>query len=312
MSLNLCTWAWSVQGISYQAKFALLALADCCNHDRQANCCWPSIPWLCERTLMPKRSLLRAFEELETAHLISRTNGGGRYTTIYRLVGPTGTEGEAGAVPVEPMVPIADPSESPVGPAAETVQGLSDPPAVPDRHRSRATQARQQCLPGTVAVPTRHGSSAPQALHQCHPGTAAVPDGHGTGAPQAPQQCLPGTRNQEENQEGNQEAEGGRERGAGPTLSAPQSLAWEPVATALRPELDAPAVFAKFSAYYGDQQRTAADWEKLWRLWLLRERETHPGRRTPGPQSASRELGGFVKPAYRQDLMADYEVSDGD
>ena len=85
MSYPLMALAWEVVGIGYQAKLALLALADCCNQERDTNSCWPSLPWLAERTGLPRRSLIRALDELEARGLMARSRGKGHSSTQYRL-----------------------------------------------------------------------------------------------------------------------------------------------------------------------------------------------------------------------------------
>lgn len=146
MSYPLMALAWEAVGIGYQAKLALLALADCCNQERDTNRCWPSLPWLTTRTGLPRRSLIRALDELEARGLMERSRGKGHSSTQYRLVlAPGAAVNRAEAPPPPPR-------------AAPLTPDLAVPlaPAATDCGAPLAPQT------GTV-VPPRHLSSAPQA-----------------------------------------------------------------------------------------------------------------------------------------------------
>jgi hypothetical protein len=108
----------------------------------------------------------------------------------------------------------------------------------------------------------------------------------------------------------NQKGTGGAEREGAPdrdrALSDPPALDWQGIARAERPDLvDHAAVWRKFEAFHVNAD--PADHERLWRLWLLREREPHPEcrRRIDGADRVQAP-GTFL--ASTTALSAAYEV----
>jgi Helix-turn-helix domain len=69
MSHKATTWAWSQKSVSSSAKLVLLALAD--RHNADNGDCFPSRSRLETDCCMPRTSLKRALDELETAGLIT-------------------------------------------------------------------------------------------------------------------------------------------------------------------------------------------------------------------------------------------------
>ncbi len=272
MSYPLMALAWEVVGIGYQAKLALLALADCCNQERDTNSCWPSLPWLTERTGLPRRSLIRALDELEARGLMERSRGKGHSSTQYRLVlAPGAAANRAEAPPPPPRAaPLAPDLAVPLAPVAADCSATQAPQAptcsatlAPQDGNCSATQAPQT---GTV-VPPRHLSSATLA-----PRTRKEPgkkrEQRERAPPPAPGRAL--------------------------ALSDPLALDWRTIAGTSRPDLrDPEQVWAKFRAFYAAERLPSADWARRWTLWLLRERENHAGCRIIGTVGV-RAPGSFL------------------
>lgn len=272
MSYPLMALAWEVVGIGYQAKLALLALADCCNQERDTNSCWPSLPWLAERTGLPRRSLIRALDELEARGLMARSRGKGHSSTQYRLdlapcAAPNREEAprpppRAATAVRDAAIPLAPPAADCGAPPAPQGRNCSATLA-PQAADCGATQAPQT---GTV-VPPRHLSSAPQA-----PRTRKEPGKKREQRERAPPSAP----------------------GRGRSLSDPLAFDWRPIAGASRPDLrDPEQVWAKFRAFYAAERLPSADWARRWTLWLLRERENHAGCRIIGTVGV-RAPGSFL------------------
>lgn len=272
MSYPLMALAWEVVGIGYQAKLALLALADCCNQERDTNRCWPSLPWLTERTGLPRRSLIRALDELEARGLMERSRGKGHSSTQYRLIlAPGAAANRAEAPPPPPQAaPLAPDLAVPLAPGAVD---CSAPQAPQDRNCS-APQAPQAAECGATQAPQTE---------------TEVPPWHLSSATLAPRtRKEPGKKREQ------------RERASPPapvrglSLSDPLAFDWRPIAGVSRPDLrDPEQVWAKFRAFYAAERLPSTEWARRWTLWLLRERENHADCRKIGTVGA-RAPGSFL------------------
>ncbi len=263
MSYPLMALAWEATGIGYQAKLALLALADCCNQERDTQGCWPSLPWLAERTGLPRRSLIRALAELEAQGLLERTTSKGR-STHYRLVLALATEPDREASPRKPQ-----------GSARSLEETRASLALVPTE-----TSA-------TLALPTE-GSSATLALPKGQSSATLAPSS-ATLAPRTSKEPEEKTRGKRES------ARAAQPRSQrSPALSDPLALDWRTLAGIHRPDLSDPEqVWAKFRAFYGIEGLSSPDWARRWGLWLARERENYPGCRIFGAMGA-RTPGSFL------------------
>jgi hypothetical protein len=262
----------------------LLALADCCNQDRAEPTCWPSVAWLCQQTLLQRRTLLRAMDELEAANLIVRTSGNGRRTTRYHLQ-IDAEEAKPNAIPSVLKIALAVPNTTTGGVSRDT----SEVSPVTPLAVGGVSHDTSEVSPPT---PLR---CRPSHLRGVTPDTSEVSG------------VTPGTRREPEV---NQKGTGGAEREGTPdrdrSLSDPPALDWQGIARAERPDLvDHAAVWRKFEAFHVNAD--PADHERLWRLWLLREREPHPEcrRRIDGADRVQAP-GTFL--ASTTALSAAYEV----
>lgn len=299
MSLPLTRWAWSVQ-TSPSEKLVLLALSDCCNGQRKSHTCWPSIAKLHAMTGLSKRSVQRSLALLERRALIARSLGTGRQTTVYRLACTDSPNGR---------LDLEDP----------TLADIADAPGV--------------LSDGGCEGSPKHGRGDTVTSEGRRPDTAEVPEWHPGGDTVAPQGCRPGaqgchggtqTRN-EPGREPGEEREGENPAGesdigaapiAAKTLSQGPPVPWFEIAEEVRPDLagDLDGVLAKFSAYNNGASHLPAEWERQWRLWLLREHGGRvAGRARSGQAPANRRPpGSFLQracdPLDPLDLCADYEV----
>ena len=127
------------------------------------------------------------------------------------------------------------------------------------------------------------------------------------------------------NQERTRKGTGETERDSDPearahahaTPNEPQSLSQGPpvpfleIAAALRPDLPDPgAVKRKFEVHHTGHAFTPAEWDRQWRLWLLRERQTRADCSAHAEQVGDRAPGAFLanRCARPRDLSAEYEV----
>lgn len=93
-------------------------------------------------------------------------------------------------------------------------------------------------------------------------------------------------------------------------LSLTPGLDWEEIARKLRPDLRDPAgVWSKFTIYHEGHSHAPAEWDKLWKLWLSRERENH--KELCPIARRDRPLGAFLTDSKPDDLTAAFEVTHG-
>ena len=125
---------------------------------------------------------------------------------------------------------------------------------------------------------------------------------------------TPGTRNRTGKRTGNErgpcERPGTKSRTRPETIQpgalslAPDLFDWQGIGQELRPEIDSPGVWGKFCVYHHGETKTAADWERDWRLWVMRERAPPAQTRRERP---ARAVGDFLTDR-EPSLTADYEV----
>ena len=84
MSVKVMQWAWEQDVGNSTRKVILLALADRSNDDGE---CWPGISSLSEKCSIPRRTLIRAINELQDKGYLSvihrAGNGSGRKTNAW-------------------------------------------------------------------------------------------------------------------------------------------------------------------------------------------------------------------------------------
>lgn len=90
------------------------------------------------------------------------------------------------------------------------------------------------------------------------------------------------------------------------TLSCPLSDIARNTITELRPDLDPETTWGVFAAYYDGQQHADGEWQRLWKLWILREWKNNKKRSMIA--KSDRPLGDFLGAAAETDLNAEYEV----
>lgn len=273
MSYPLMARAWEIVGIDSKAKLALLALADCCNQERDTQGCWPSLPWLAERTGLPRRSLIRALAE-QAQGLLERTTSKGR-STHYRLVLAPATEPDREASPRKPQG------------SARSLEETSATLALVPTETSATLALLTPETRATLALPTE-GSSATLALPKGQSSATLAPSS-ATLAPRTSKEPEEKTRGKRESARATQPRSQ-----RSPALSDPLALDWRTLAGIHRPDLSDPEqVWAKFRAFYGIEGLSSPDWARRWGLWLARERENYPGCRIFGAMGA-RTPGSFL------------------
>jgi hypothetical protein len=80
LSTLIMAACWPLQ-VSPTAKSVLMSLADNANDN---GVCWPSIPTICRRTCLCRRSVIRALQTLEDGGIIVKDGAIGRHNT-YRI-----------------------------------------------------------------------------------------------------------------------------------------------------------------------------------------------------------------------------------
>jgi len=90
------------------------------------------------------------------------------------------------------------------------------------------------------------------------------------------------------------------------TLSCPLPDIARNTITELRPDLDPETTWATFAAYYDGQQHADGEWQRLWKLWILREWKNKKKRSMIA--KSDRTLGDFIGARAETDLTTEFEV----
>ncbi len=141
MSLHALDWAFKLP-IPPTQKLVLLAMAD---HADAEGVCWPSVPNLCAKTSLARRTVFAMQAWLEAHGLIQKVEqGGGRgYSTRWRLA--------VGAEPIHP--------------AAMDGVGISSRPA---RRKGAADAPIRGKGAARAPFPENGASHAPETVHHMH------------------------------------------------------------------------------------------------------------------------------------------------
>ena len=282
-------WAWTLD-LPPTTKMVLLALA---RHIKSAK----ADRWTCDQRQLDiaaacglkERQMRTHLHALQAAGLISITTrpgqGEGRKTNIYNLL-----------------------------PADTT----------PDLDTARTTKkARATGNPLPVAHPQATGNPlpvAPQATGNFRGGNRQFPVGNrqfleatGNGLPVAPSNER--ARGREEKTLLGEKTGGQRVFSSEPharaletakTLSCPLPDIARNTITTLRPDLDPETTWATFAAYYDGQQHADGEWQRLWKLWILREWKNKKKRSMIA--KSDRTLGDFIGARAETDLTTEFEV----
>ena len=85
MSVEAITWALGLPIERSSAKFVLVAMANCANHDMT---CWPSVQYLSDATSQNRKTVVENIRRLKEAGLVTDTGerkGGTRQIPVYLL-----------------------------------------------------------------------------------------------------------------------------------------------------------------------------------------------------------------------------------
>ncbi len=297
MSLEASKWTWTRRGLSPRARLVLLALADCCNHKTASNVCWPSLTCLQYMTELSRSSVCRALDELANRDepLIFRGTGGGTKSTSYTLAFEPGEKSRVDDSPD----PSPDPSARRAQPRKATV---GSPSMTLPQSQDETTGSPSVTLPQSQDETT----GSPRVTPPQSQGDTGVVPGWDEGSPRVTPGTRKGTGKERESCACGESAFAVHAVTAEMrTLSlAPDLFDWEEIGKRLRPEIDGETVWEKFCAFHHGVTKTVEDWERDWRLWVLRERPPPVRIR---PERASRAIGDFLTD-QSPSISADFEV----